>query len=125
MFNIDTLVKGIETDSTKYKHIKRNDYKWLCKDLNEIKNDVEGYIDSIRPDETAEEHTPVTKHDKYFISPIRVIQLLFLGVFGIISLIGGLSMYIIQKSILAIPIILFGLACVTGLIITETYRKKK
>lgn len=42
------MVRGIATDSKRYKHIHR-DEKWLTKDLQDIKRTIENYIDTKRP----------------------------------------------------------------------------
>lgn len=48
-WKLDLMVRGIATDNKRYKHIKRSDEKWLCKDLQVFKRTVEKYIDDIRP----------------------------------------------------------------------------
>ena len=45
------MVKGIETDSKK---IEKKDEKWLAKDLNEIREMAEDYIDKNRPSDDKE-----------------------------------------------------------------------
>ncbi len=45
------MTKGVETDSKGHKHIKRDDEKWLFKDLYDIRKTIKNYINSMRPSE--------------------------------------------------------------------------
>ncbi len=42
------MTKGVETDSKGHKHIKRDDEKWLFKDLYDIRKTIKNYINGIK-----------------------------------------------------------------------------
>ena len=75
------MVRGIATDSKKYKHIHR-DEKWLTKELHDIKRTVEHYIDEVRPAAEKEITKTYTKSTKKSMTIDRIIAILFLGIFG-------------------------------------------
>ena len=118
------MVKGIEIDDSTYKHKKRDDVKWLSEDLNIIRKITEGYIDSIRPDGTRAGEKKVLQDEHVLITPVRVFEILLLGLLGPIVLIGGFVMFMNGYPIVSIPVIFIGLVMVIALVLNEIYRKK-
>jgi hypothetical protein len=111
------MVRGIS--NTKYKHRKKNDEKYLTKDLQEIKKTVQNYIDEIRPDSINEKDyivkTPNIKIFKYIIS--------FLGIIGCIALITGIFSLINANYIGGVPLITFGIIFILIFVLNIRYSK--
>ena len=116
------MVQGIETDSKKYKHIKRDDEKWLSKDLRVIKKTVEKYIDDIRPNYENEIDKSEKKSKKKMMTIDRIIAILFLGIFGLITLITGIYLIIKNNYLLGAPLGIFGAVFVITFYLFEKYR---
>lgn len=117
------MVQGIETDDKKYKHKKRNDEKWLAKDMLVWKRYVERDIAEKASQNEKEKNISITKDRKKTFTPVRVLQILILGIFGPIILIGGLYMFMMDNSVVAIPLVLIGAVLVIALILNEIYKK--
>lgn len=115
------MVRGIATDGKKYKHLKRNDEKWLCKDLNDIKKTVENYIDNIRPDEKKTNET-VKKAKKKTMTIDRIFAIIVLAIFGSISLITGIYLILKENYLIGISLTIFGSIFVITFILYEKYR---
>ncbi len=115
------MVRGIATDGKKYKHIQRNE-KWLTKDLHDIKKTVEHYIDEIRPAAEKEITKTFTKSTKKTLTADRIIAILFLGIFGSITLITGIYLIVQQTYVVGVPLCAFGVVFVLSLILFERYR---
>ena len=115
------MVRGIATDSKKYKHIHR-DEKWLTKDLHDIKRTVEHYIDEIRPAAEKEINQTFTKSTKKTMTVDRVFAILFFGIFGSITLISGIYFIIKQTYVVGISLAIFGLLLVVCFVLFERYR---
>ena len=116
------MVRGIATDNKKYKHIKRDNTKWLSKDLNVFKKYIEKYIDSIRPDDEKKTDTSPGESKKKMMTFDRIIAVLFLGLFGSISLIAGIFLLIKEVYIIGVPAGLFGAVLVICFFLFEKYR---
>ena len=111
------MVRGLATDGKKYKHINRNDEKWLSKDLQDIKKTVEHYIDNIRPDDNKTVKKSKTKGMKID----RLIAIL-LGIFGSISLITGIFLILKGIYFLGGSLTIFGAVFVITYILFEKFR---
>jgi len=117
------MVRGIATDSKRYKHIKRSDEKWFCDDLLVFKRTVEKYINNIRPDDKEENGKTIEKNKKKMMTIDRIFAILFLGFFGSITLITGIYFLLQGKSVIVgFPILLFGFVAVISFILYERYR---
>jgi hypothetical protein len=116
------MVQGIETDSKKYKHINRDDEKWLCEDLYVFRKTVEKYIDNLRPNDENEINKSVKKSKKKMMTIDRIIAILFLGIFGSITLITGIYLIIKENYLLGAPLGLFGAVFVVAFYLYEKYR---
>jgi len=116
------MVRGINTDGKKYKHINRNDEKWLCKDLNDIKKTIENYIDNIRPDGEKRTDKTVEKIKRKTMTIDRILVILVLGIFGSITLITGIYLILKVNYLIGVSLTIFGLIFVTAYILYEKYR---
>lgn len=117
---LDYMVKGIETDDKKVKKISKKDEKWLSKDLNDIKDTVENYIDSIRPRDEEDLEKAVTGNPKKTMPFIRIIAVI-LGIIGIFSLLFGLYSLAQEYYVLGIIGVLIGFFFLLTLILFELY----
>lgn len=115
------MVKGIETDTKRYKHIQQDDEKILTQDLREIKKTVQHYIETIRPDDIDKKQNTIHTTKKTMTID-HIVAILFLGIFGSITLIFSILMLLQTNHVLGIPILLFGAACVIAFIMYEKYR---
>ncbi len=115
------MVRGIATDSNRYKHKKRDDEKWLTEDLHVIKRTVEKYIDNLRRNEE-EINKSVKKSKKKMMTIDRVLVILILGIFGSTALITGIYLLLISNYVLGIPIGVFGAISVISFYLFEKYR---
>jgi hypothetical protein len=115
------MVQGIETNGKKYKHKKKNNVKWLAKDLNEIRKTAENYIDSKRPRNDEEINVTVKKSMRDTWSFIRIIAII-LGIIGIFTLIYGIYSLTVEINILSIINTSIGIVFVSGFILFEKYR---
>jgi hypothetical protein len=113
------MVRGIATDGKKNKRINRNDEKYLCEDLYAIRETVEHYIDEIRPED--EEVITEYKHKKG-MDFVRILSILFLGIFGSISLISGIYLIFIQTYFTGFSFLIFGAVAILCFILYEKYR---
>ena len=109
------MVHGLATDDKKYKHKKRNNLKWLCKDLNVYKKTVEKYIDNLRSKDEIEIKSVMMTLD-------RIIAILFLGIFGSITLITGICLIIKGNYVLGVPLGFIGAVFVVAFCLYEKYR---
>ena len=116
------MVRGIATDSNRYKHKKRNDEKWLCEDMLVWKRYVEKYIDNLRPNDEKEINKSVKKGKKKMLTVSRVFEILILGVFGSITLITGIYILLKGNFVLGVPLAIIGAIFVIALILNEKYR---
>ena len=112
------MVQGIETGEKNYKHKKKNDIKYLSRDGMQIRKTAESIIDENRPERKEKK----SSNKEVTITPMRAFQLLVLGVFGPIILIGGIYMFMMDNAVIAIPIVLLGLVMVIALILNEIYK---
>lgn len=112
------MTKGVETDSKRYKHIKRDDEKWLFKDLYDIRKTIKNYINSIRPSE----ENKIEKSVKKGMSIGRIIAILFLGLFGSIMLIVGIYLIINANYVLGVSLGIFGFVFLVAFFLNEMYR---
>ncbi|KYK30397.1 MAG: hypothetical protein AYK22_03955 [Thermoplasmatales archaeon SG8-52-3] len=112
------MVRGLATDSKRYKHIDRNDTKWLSKDLQDIKKTIEHYIDNIRPNENKTEK----KEDKERITLERYFAILVLGIFGSITLVTGIFLLIRGVYFLGGSLSIFGAVFLLAFILFERFR---
>jgi len=112
------MTKGIETDSKRYKHINRDDEKWLFKDLYDIRKTIENYIDSIRPND----ENKIDKSVKKTIAIDRIIAILFLGLFGLIIFIVGIYLIIKVNYVVGIPLVIFGSIFLVAFYLNEKHR---
>jgi len=115
------MVRGIATDSKKYKHVQRNE-KWLTKELHDIKKTVEHYIDEVRPAAEKEITKTFTKSKKKSMTVDRILAILFLGIFGSITLITGIYLIIKQTYLVGVSLGVFGLVFVICFVLFERYR---
>ena len=116
------MVRGLATDGKKYKHINRNDEKWLSKDLNDIKKTVVKYIDNIRPDNEKAKDSLHKKSKKKKMTIDRIFAILILGIFGSITLITGIYLIIKETYFLGGSLGVFGAVFVLAFILYEKYR---
>ena len=116
------MVRGIATDSKRYKHKKQNDEKWLCEDMLVWKRYVEKYIDNLKPNDEKEINDSVKKSKKKMMTVDRVFAILILGVFGPITLITGIYMTLKGIYVLGVPLGLFGAIFVIAFFLYEKYR---
>jgi hypothetical protein len=116
------MVQGIETGDKKYKHKKKDDVKWLAKDLNEIRKTAENYIDSKRPKNDEELNVTVKRGMSETWSFIRIIAII-LGIIGFFSLLFGIYLlFIIQGNfVIGITGCLIGLVFLLTFILFEKY----
>jgi len=114
------MVQGIETDDKVYKHKRKDDIKYLSKDLNVFRRTVEKYIESIRPKDE-KKFTTSGKKSKKRVTLVGIISILFLGLFGSISLITGIFLIIKQNYVIGVPIGVFGTVAVICFILYEKY----
>ena len=114
------MVKGVETDSKKFKHKKKTDETWLAKDLNEIRKMVENYIDSSRPSDDEKIQTTVTKGIKKSMPFARMIAII-LGIIGFFSLVYGIYSLTQEITILSVINILIGTVFLASFILFEKY----
>lgn len=114
------MVQGIETGGKKYKHIKKNDEKWLAKDLNAIRKTVENYINSRRPSDDEDIDKIVTKSNKKTMSFVRIISII-LGIIGFFALISGIYLLIQENYIIGITTSLIGAVFLISFIFFEKY----
>ena len=124
IYESDIMVLGIDTDSNKYKHKKRNDEKWLGEDMLVWRRYVERDIQKLR-NKNKKEMIPSSKDRKNeMLTVTRALQILILGVFGPITLLAGVYLTLIIKGnyVVGIPIILIGAIFVIALILNEKYR---
>ena len=113
------MVRGIATDSKKYKPKNRNDEKYLSEDLNVIRKTVENYIDDIRPKDDED----LTKYErKKGTDFVRIFAILFLGILGSISLITGLYLIYKQTYFTGFSFTIFGAVAILCFILYEKYR---
>lgn len=117
------MVQGIETGDKKYKHKKKNDVKWLTKDLNEIRKTAENYIDSKRSDNDEEINVTVKKSISETCSFIRIIAII-LGIMGFFTLISGIYLLLIiqENFVISITTSLIGLVFLVTFILIEKSR---
>jgi len=115
------MVQGIETDNKKYKHKKRNDEKWLTKDLQEFRKTTEKYIDSIRPNNEKQLYGQKQTNKSSMII-VRIITIILLGIFGSISLFTGIILIFKENYVLGIPISSIGAVFVISFILFEKFR---
>jgi len=117
------MVQGIETGEKKYKHKKKDDIKWLAKDVNEIRKTAENYIDSKRPNNDEEINGTVKMSTTETWSFIRIIAII-LGIIGFFSLLSGIYLlFIIQeKFVIGITGCLIGIVFLLTFILFEKYR---
>jgi hypothetical protein len=113
------MVKGIETDK-KYKHIKKNDVKWLAKDLNEIRDTFENYIDSNRPSDDENIVKAATIKKKKSMPIIRIIVIV-LGIMGIFALLSGIFLIFQDNYVIGIFTSLIGVVFIISFILFEKY----
>lgn len=116
------MVRGIATDSNRYKHKKRDDEKWLCEDLHVFKRTVEKYIDNLRCNNEEEIYKSEKKSKKKRMTIDRVLAILILGIFGSITLLTGIYLLIKSNYVLGIPIEVFGVILVISFYLFEKYR---
>jgi len=112
------MVKGIETDNKKLKHKKKKDEKWLTKDLNELRNTAENYIDSKRPSVGEENDFTVTKGKKETMTFARMIAII-LGIIGIFALAYGIYSLSQEINVLSIINTLIGVVFLASFILFE------
>ena len=115
------MVRGLGTDDKQYKHIDRSDEKWLCEDLNVFRRTVEKYIDRIRPDDEKNIGTSEKRRNQN-MTIIRILAILFLGIFGSMNLITGVYLLIKEIYVLGIPLTVFGTICIIAFCLFEIYR---
>ncbi len=116
------MVRGLATDGKKYKHINRNDEKWLSKDLNDIKKTVEKYIDDIRPDNEKAIDSLQKKSKKKKMTIDRIFAILILGIFGATTRIIGIFLIIKGTYFLGGSLSIFGAVFVLTFIMYEKYK---
>ena len=116
------MVRGIETDSKRYKHKKRNDEKDMCEDMLVWKRYVERDINKLRTRNEKEIDTSVTKKENKTLTPVRVLEILILGVFGPITLITGIYMLFKENYVAGVPLAIIGAIFVISLTLNEKYR---
>ena len=112
------MIHGISTDNKKYKHINRNEIKWLCKDLHYFKRITEKYIDHIRPDDEKEPDKSLRK----MMTVDRVIAIIFLGIFGSATLVTGIYLLMKGTYLMGVPLSIFGVVFVLAFFLFERYR---
>ena len=117
------MVKGIETDDKKYKHKKGNIEKEMCEDMNVWKRYIQRDITKKRYSNEMGISSSESKKEVKKLTPVRVLQILILGIFGPITLIGGVYMFMKENNVVAIPLILIGAVFVIALFLNEAYRK--
>jgi len=115
------MVRGIATDN-KYKHKKRNDEKDMCEDMLVWKRYVERDITELGSRNEKEIDTSVTKKENKTLTPVRVLEILILGIFGPITLIAGIYMLLIENYVVGVPLTIIGAIFVIALILNEKYR---
>jgi len=113
------MVRGLGTDSKLYKHLTRNDDKWLFEDLRVLKRTVEQDIEEIRPDE--ESLPAAATADTKLLTVERIFPIIFPGIIGSLCLMTGLYAFIFQHQIVGLPIVLFGLICVIAFCLSEWF----
>jgi uncharacterized membrane protein YgcG len=115
------MVRGIATDDKRYKHIYR-DEKWLTKDLHDIKKTIEHYIDSQQPAAEKESTTSLQKSTQRTMTVDRIIAIIFLGIFGSITLLTGLFLVIKQPSVFTGSLVFIGVIFIICYLLFEYYR---
>ena len=116
------MVRGIATDSNRYKHKKRNDEKWLCEDMLVWKRYVERDCNEVGTRNEKEMNKSVKKSKKKMITVSRVFEILILGVFGPITLITGTYIILKGNYVVGVPLGIIGAIFVIALILNEIYR---
>jgi hypothetical protein len=115
------MVRGIATDSKRYKHIHR-DEKWLTKDLHDIKRTIEHYIDSQRLAAEKEINKSFQKSTQRTMTVDRIIAIIFLGIFGSITLFTGLYLVVKQPSLFTGSLVFIGMILIICYLLFEYYR---
>lgn len=116
------MVRGIATDNKKYKHINRNNEKWLCKDLYVFKRYTEKYINNLKYDDENELDKSQKNGKKKIMTVDRVIAIIFLGIFGSITLLTGIYLVLKQVNFLSVSLLIFGIVFVVAFCLYEKYR---
>lgn len=83
------MVQGIETNDKKLKYKRKDDIEYLSKDLNEIRQTAEHYIDTQRPDDPENLDATITHRSKTHMQFARMISII-LGIMGLFVLIHGI-----------------------------------
>ena len=118
------MVHGIANGSKNKKQVDKTDIKWLAKDLNDIKETVENYIDEVRPDENVEAEKTEKKIHTKKMTIDRIIAIIFLGIFGTVVLIAGIYAFIKDPNITTGFLCFIGAVFLICFILFELYRKK-
>jgi len=116
------MVHGIATDGKKYKHINRNDEKWLSKDILVWRRYVERDTQQSGIKNEKEMNESLNDSKKKTLTVIRILQILILGVFGSITLIGGIYLLLKGIYVLGVPSTIIGAVFVIALILNEMHR---
>ena len=101
------MVQGIETDDKIYRHKKKDDIKYLSKDLNVFRRTVEKYINSLRPADEKEVDSSLKKEKKR-VTIVDIISIGLLGIFGSLTLIIGMYLIVNENFVLGVPLGVFG-----------------
>jgi hypothetical protein len=116
------MVHGIATNNKRYEHKKMNDEKWLSEDMLVWKRYVERDMQKLVSKNKKETNESLKDSKKKTLTVIRILQILILGVFGPITLIGGLYVLIKENYVVGIPFTIIGAIFVIALILNEKYR---
>jgi hypothetical protein len=115
------MVQGIETNDKKLKYKRKDDIKYLSKDLNEIRKTAEHYINTQRPKDSEKmdaTHTNPSKKNMPFARMISII----LGIIGIFILLHGVFSILQKMLVLGIVEIAIGIIFVVSMLLFEFYQ---
>ena len=83
---------------------------------------IEKHIDHVRPKDENNIHKLEEKSRKKKMTIYRIIAILFLGIFGSITLVSGIAMILQQKYVFGIPFGALGAVLVLAFLFYEKYR---
>jgi len=116
------MAHGIETDNKRYKHLRRDDEKWLFEDLYAIKNTIRKYIARLQYHDENETDTRVKQAHKKTMTIDRMIAIILLGIFGSLALLTGIFLIIKGNYVVGVMLGVFGTTFVIAFVLYEKYR---
>ena len=112
------MVQGIDTNDKLHKHKRKDDIKYLSKDLNEIRQTAENYINTQRPQDPEKLDATITHRSKKHMPFARMISLI-LAIMGIFVLLHGILSLIQINLVLGAIEIIIGFVFILSFILFE------